>query len=182
MVNVRVPPAGMLPSAQGNPAGQSPAVPTNVSPLGSGTVTSTFAASDGPLLVTVAVNVMVVPGVAAAGPVCVTCTSACGVSAAVAVLLLLPAGSFTPTGAVTVAVLVSEPVAVAAMVPVAVNVAVPPLSRSTVVLMSPAPSAAQLEPALALQVQVTALSVAGNRSLTVAAVTALGPAFDTVMV
>jgi hypothetical protein len=42
------------------------------------------------------------------------------------VLLLLPAGSFVPTGAVTVAVLASEPVASVAMVPVAVNVAVPP--------------------------------------------------------
>ena len=43
-----------------------------------------------------------VPGTTVAGPVWVTVTSACAVIAAVAVELLSPAGSFTPTGAVTV--------------------------------------------------------------------------------
>ena len=94
----------------------------------------------------------------------------------------MPAGSFTPTGAVTVAVLASDPVALAAIVPLAVKVALPPPSRSTVVLISPAPLAAHAEPALAAQVQVTPVSVAGNASATVAPVTALGPAFDTVIV
>ncbi len=86
---------------------------------------------------------------------------------------LLPAGSFTPTGAVMVAVLVIVPVPVT--VAVTVKVAVPPLSRSTVALMSPAPLAGQTEPAVAAQVQVAPLSCAGNRSVTVAPVTALGP-------
>ncbi len=89
------------------------------------------------------------------------------------VALLLPAGSFTPTGAVMVAVLVSVPVPVT--VAVTVKVAVPPLSRSTLALMSPAPLAGQAEPPLALQVQVAPVSCAGSTSVTVAAVTALGP-------
>ncbi len=126
---------------------------------------------------------MVFPGVTVAGPACDTATSARGAITSVAVALLLPAGSTTPSGAVTVAVLASEPVAPAAMVPVAVNVTVPPLSTSTLALRSPAPLAApQAEPALAVQVQVTPERIAGNTSLTVAPVTALGPELVTVMV
>src|SRR5712691_7337049 len=91
------------------------------------------------------------------------------------VALLLPAGSLVPAGAVTdaVFVIVPEP---AVTVPVAVNVAVPPLSRSTEAARLPAPLAGQLEPAEAAQVQVTPASCAGKTSLTVAATTALGPA------
>ncbi len=92
------------------------------------------------------------------------------------VALLLPAGSFTPTGAVMVAVLLRVPVPLT--VAVSVNVTLPPLGRSTVVLMSPAPdAAAQAAPALGAQVQVAAVSCAGSRSTTAAPVTALGPAF-----
>ena len=54
-MKVRVAPGGNVPSAHGKPAGQSPAVPTSVSPLGTGAVMLTFAASDGPALVTVTV-------------------------------------------------------------------------------------------------------------------------------
>ena len=61
-------------------------------------------------------------------------------------------------------------------VPVAVNVAVPPLSRFTLAAMFPEPLAGQLDPTDAAQVHVTLLSCAGKLSVTVAAVTALGPA------
>ncbi len=96
------------------------------------------------------------------------------------VALLLPAGSFTPSGAEIVAVLLMVPAPVT--VAVTVNVAAPPESRSTVALMSPAPPAGQAEPAVAVQVQVAALNCAGNTSVTVAAVTALGPVLLATMV
>src|SRR5437016_5569800 len=87
---------------------------------------------------------------------------------------LFPAGSFTPAGAVTVATLVSVPVPVT--VAVAVKVAVPPTSRLMLAFRLPLPLAGQLDPADAAHVQVTPVSWAGNASLTVAPVTALGPA------
>ncbi len=96
------------------------------------------------------------------------------------VALLLPAGSFTPTGAEMVAVLLMVPVPLA--VAVTVNVAAPPLSRSTLAVMLPAPLAGHTEPAVAAQVQVAPLSCTGSTSLTVAAVTALGPALLATMV
>ena len=85
---------------------------------------------------------------------------------------LLPAGSFTPPGAVIVAefVMVPEPLAVA----VTVKVAVPPLSRLTAAEMFPLPLAGQTEPAVAEQVQVAAETFAGKTSATVAPTTALG--------
>ena len=120
---------------------------------------------------------------------------------------LFPAGSFTPPGAVTVAVLliVPDPLAVA----VTVKVAAPPESRFTDAARFPLPLAGQLDPALAVQVhvapvtdaarfpdplagqtepalavhvQVAPVSAAGKLSVTVAAVTALGPAFDATIV
>ena len=91
------------------------------------------------------------------------------------VALLFPAGSLVPAGAVTVAVFVIVP-ELAVTVAVAVNVAVPPLSRSTLAFRLPLPLAGQVEPAEAAHVQVTLLSRAGKLSVTVAAVTALGPA------
>ena len=63
-----------------------------------------------------------------------------------------------------------------------VKVAVPPLRRSIVALMPPAPLAGQAEPALATQVQVASLSCAGSRSVTVAPTAAVGPAFDATIV
>src|SRR6267378_4446985 len=74
---------------------------------------------------------------------------------------LFPAGSFTPAGAVTVAVFVIVPEP-AVTVAVAVNVAVPPLSRLTLALRFPLPLAGQLEPAEPTQVHVTPLSCAGK--------------------
>ena len=93
---------------------------------------------------------------------------------------LLPAGSLIPTGAAIVAVLemVPDPLAVA----VTVNVAVPPESSVTLALMFPLPLAGQVEPALAVQVQVALVSDAGKLSVTVAAVAVDGPAFDATIV
>src|SRR2546425_20401 len=97
------------------------------------------------------------------------------------VALLFPAGSFTPAGAVTVAVFtigLAPPVTVA----VAVNVAVPPASRLMLALRLPLPLAGQLEPADAAHVQVTPETWPGKLSVTVAPVTALGPALLTTIV
>ncbi len=127
---------------------------------------------------------MAAPGVAVALPsVFVIPRSACGVSVSVSVSLLFPGvGSVTPPGAVIVAVLTSDPVADADTVPVAVKVAVPPTGRLTSALMSPLPLAGQLAPPPDVHVHVTPLTFAGKRSLTVALVTALGPALVAMMV
>src|SRR6476620_7872276 len=102
----------------------------------------------------------------------------------VSVALLLVVGlSVTPVGAVTVAVLATEPVADDLTVADTVNVAVPPESRLTVVAMLPVPEAAvQLEPAEARQVQVTPLNCEGIVSATAAPVTSDGPLLVTTMV
>jgi len=96
------------------------------------------------------------------------------------VALLFPAGSFVPTGAAMVAVLeiVPDPLAVA----VTVKVADPPESRFTDAARLPLPLAGQTDPALAVQVHVAPVTDAGKLSVTVAAVTALGPAFDATIV
>ena len=54
-VIVRVAPAGTTPSAQGKAVVQSPVFDTHVRPAGVGSLTTTPAASDGPVLVTVIV-------------------------------------------------------------------------------------------------------------------------------
>src|SRR5712671_208326 len=88
--------------------------------------------------------------------------SATAVMVSVSVALLLAGvGSVTPAGAATVAL--------------TVKVAVPPLSRLTAAAMLPLPLAGQLEPAEAAQVQAPKVRLAGALSVTVAAVTALGP-------
>src|SRR5438445_114127 len=91
------------------------------------------------------------------------------------VALLLPAGSLIPAGAVTVAVFVIVP-ELAVTVAVAVNVAVPPLSRLTLALRLPLPLAGQVDPADAAQVKRTLATCARKLSVTVAPLTALGPA------
>jgi len=88
---------------------------------------------------------------------------------------LFPAASVTPAGAVTVAELLIVPDP-AVTVAVAVNVAVPPLSRLTPAFKSPLPLAGQVDPADATHVHVTLATWAGKLSVTVAPVTALGPA------
>jgi hypothetical protein len=72
--------------------------------------------------------------------------------------------------------------AVAATVAVALKVAVPPTARCTGALMFPVPVAGQIEPALAVHVHVTPVSVAGKGSLTVAPVTTEGPLLVATMV
>src|SRR5262249_60711846 len=67
--------------------------------------------------------------------------------------------------------------------PVPLIVPLPPLSRSTVVLMLPEPFAvAQLDPAVAEQVQVAFVRLAGMLSTTEAPETALGPELETTIV
>src|SRR6266576_3679035 len=88
---------------------------------------------------------------------------------------LFPAGSFVPAGAVIVAVFVIVPEPAMTVV-VTVNVAVPPLKRSTSAVTLPLPLAGQAEPADATQVHVGLVNCAGKMSLTVAPTTALGPA------
>jgi hypothetical protein len=167
-----------IPNSQGKAVMQSPVLETKFSPAGVGSSTETLAAFDGPLFVTVIVYVTFVPGMMLAGPVFVISRSATGVSVLLSPLFAL-LGSDVPTGGVTVAVLTRLPVALAITVPVAVKVIVPPLATLTVALMSPVPEAGQLEPALALQVHVTPVIVAGKLSITFAPFASLGPAFET---
>src|SRR3990172_10508769 len=108
--------------------------------------------------------------------VLVTLRSAVGViCVSLSVALLFPAGSLIPAGAVTDAVFVIVPDP-AVTVAITVNVAVPPLVRSTSAFRFPLPLAGQAEPPVGAQVQVAPVSSAGNTSVTVAPATALGPA------
>src|SRR5260370_442810 len=102
----------------------------------------------------------------------------------VSVALLSPKlGSVTPAGSVTVAVLLRMPVALAATVALTVKVAIPPTGRLTVVPMLPLPEAEPHEPpADPTQFQLTPVRAAGMVSVTVAPVTALGPAFEATIV
>lgn len=97
---------------------------------------------------------------------------------------LLPGvGSVTPLGAVTVAVFEMLPVADDTTVPVTTNVTVPLTARSTVVAILPDPlAAAHAFGEVAVHVQVTAVSAAGNVSATKAPVTIAGPLFVTTIV
>ncbi len=178
---LRVAPGGTVPRAQGKAVVQSPAVLTKVRPAGVGSLTTTFAALDGPALLTWIVYTSVAPGTTFAGPVLVMLTSALGTSVLTSVLLA-DDGSDTPAGGVMVAVLTSVPIAAAEMVPLAVNVTVPPGGRSTSALILPAPAAGQAAPPAAAQVHVTPVMSVGKLSVTVAPRAALGPAFVAVMV
>lgn len=104
------------------------------------------------------------------------------VSVSLAVLFAeLP--SVEPAGAATVAVFVTVPVAMLATVVLTVNVAVPPESKLTVVVILTVPlEAPQLEPAEALQVHEPMTSLVGMMSVTSAPTTALGPELLTTMV
>src|SRR3989442_1063814 len=108
---------------------------------------------------------------------------ACGVRVSVSVAALLAGlGSVTPPGAVTVAVLLSLPVADALIVPVRVWVTVAPPGRLTVSLMLPDPLGPHVPPPAPRQVQVTPVIAAGTESATVAPVTEVGPALDATIV
>ena len=92
-------------------------------------------------------------------------------------------GSVTFAGGVTLALLTSNPVAVAETVPLSVKVTLPLRAMLISVSRSPAPVATlQLEPALAVQVQVAPVIEAGSVSITRAPFAALGPAFLTMIV
>src|SRR3954447_15153954 len=81
-----------------------------VTPVGSGSLTATLVAVLGPLLLTTMVYVVLVPGTTEVTPsLLLTLTSFCGVSVLVSVALLL--AGLVSLAAVTVTVLVSEPVA-----------------------------------------------------------------------
>ena len=67
-------------------------------------------------------------------------------------------------------------------VAVTVKVALPPERRFTLAERLPLPLAGQLEPPVAEQVHVAAVTLAGNTSVTVAPVTADGPALEATMV
>src|SRR4029077_1068939 len=96
--------------------------------------------------------------------------SALAPSVSLSVAELLPGvGSVTPAGAVTVAVLLSVPVAAAEMGQLAGEGSLPPLGRLTVLLMLPEPEAVQVPPPAPTQVHVQ-VSEAGKVSATVAPV------------
>jgi hypothetical protein len=93
------------------------------------------------------------------------------------VALLLAGLLSNPGGGVTVAVLVSAPVADGLIWATAVKVTVPKGSRVTGVMMSPVPIGwATLDPGEATAVQLTAAKADENRSVTVAFTAVLGPA------
>ena len=106
---------------------------------------------------------------------------ALGDSVSVSDALLLPGvGSVTPAGAVTVAVLLSEPVAPAAIVQLAVYVTLPPLGRLTKLLMLPEPDAVHVPLPAPTHVH-EQVKDAGNVSATVEPGALLGPGFDAVI-
>jgi len=107
---------------------------------------------------------------------------ALGASVSVSVALLLPGvASVTPAGTATVAVLLSDPVAPAAIAQLAVYVTLPPLGKPTVSLMLPDPDAVHVPPLAPTHVQ-EQVNDAGNASATVEPGALLGPAFDAVIV
>ena len=91
-------------------------------------------------------------------------------------LLFAGTGSVVPAGVATVAVFDRVPVAVPDSVPLTTNVADPPAPNVTVVLMLlPVPEATlQVDPIVAVQLQVTPVRVAGTVSATTALVTVAG--------
>ena len=111
-------------------------------------------------------------------------TSAVGVRVSVSLAeLFADEGSVTPAGAETVAVFVSEPVAVDATATITVYVTVEPLASVAVVEIGIEPDAdAQLAPAVATHVHVPDVAPAGKASTTGALTAVEGPAFPTTMV
>ena len=139
---------------------------------------------DGPGLVTTIVYVVEVPATIVATPSDLTIDTSPSPLTMVVSMAMLSAllGSVTPTGASTVAVLVTTPIWLIAIVASITNVADSPMARSTVVAMSPPPAAdAHDELGKALHVHVTADNPAGITSVTVAPTTADGPLLVTTM-
>src|SRR4051812_6284509 len=108
--------------------------------------------------------------------------SALAPSVSLSVAELLPGvGSVTPAGAVTVAVLLSVPVAAAHLVQLAVWVALAPLGRLALPVMFPAPEGVEVPEPAAPQVPVQ-LSDPGKLSSSLAAGSSALPALEAVMV
>ena len=107
---------------------------------------------------------------------------ALGASVSISVAVLFAGvGSVTPPGGATVAVLLSDPAADAAMVQLAVYVTLPPLGRFTVLLRLPEPDAVHVPPPAPTHVH-EHVSDAGNVSATVDPGALLGPGFDAMIV
>src|SRR5215831_13511783 len=102
---VTLAPAARVTRVHGKAVVHAPVFETKVSPVGVESVTTTFVAIDGPLLLTVIVNGTLVPAMACSGPVFSTATSAAAVIVLVSVALLFAgAGSGVSAGGVTLAV------------------------------------------------------------------------------
>ena len=153
--NVTVPPGAMftvrlmLPMPLAPPPQVDPAVAAQdqamrLTGVGKASLTTAPATGFGPGLLATITYRTGLPGVIVVVlSVLVIDRSACGMIVSVSVALLSAGfGSVVPIGAVTVAVLASEPVAVAASVAVTVMVALPPDGRLTVALTLPVPVAA----------------------------------------
>lgn len=111
--------------------------------------------------------------------------SATGVSVSVSVAELFAGfGSVVPLGTATLTVLDTVPVAALETVTTNVKVAVPPTARLIAVLFifTWPLGALQLDPADAVQVHEPMINALGRMSVTVAPVTALGPALVTTIV
>src|SRR6187455_2303804 len=141
-------------------------------------------ACDGPALTMVLTYWMVLPGLADAGPVLVSCTSAsCPAATVLDALLLAGFGSVVPLATAALAVLARFPTNVGSTAPFATNVALPPAARSTVVPIAPTPdSNAHADPAVAVHVHVTPLKTGENASVTETPAAMLGPLLATVIV
>lgn len=172
-----------LPAAVQVPPPAPTQVQVQVSLAGNVSATVAPVALLGPALDAAIVYVTDPPAVAVVTPsVFVIERSADAPSVSVSVAELLPGvGSVTPPGAVTVAVLLSVPLAAAEMVQLAVYVVLPPAGRLIASLILPLPDAVQVPPPAPVQVHVQ-VSDAGNVSATVDPGALLGPAFDAVIV
>src|SRR6266508_5879059 len=175
------------PHAFGAVAVQVQVKPAPLSAAGSGSLTAAPVTSLGPLLVTTMVYVRGCPGTYGFGLLVLVIDRSAVMLAGfwLVAVLLVSVGSFVPLGGVTVAVLTNCPVVPLGTVPLRLKVAVPPLTRLTVVAMLPLPLAApHAFGAVAEQVQVkpAPLRAAGNGSLTAAPVTSLGPLLVTTTV
>ena len=160
-----------------------PPAPTHVHVslvIEAGNVSVTFApgASLGPALLAVIVYVVDPPAVTVVTPSSlVIARSASGTNVSVSdAVLLACALSTTVPGAVIVAVLVMEPVALDAIDALTVNVAVPVFNSDTSVEIGPVPlGVPHAEPALGVHVQLVNVMPGGGLSVTVAPATSLGP-------
>ena len=166
-----------------------PPVPVHVqlgatSDVGRTSVTATPTASDGPALPATTVYVTGVPGTALTAPsVLVIDRSATGCNVSMSVAELLPgAGSVTPPGGATEAVLTRVPVDALEMSTVTWYVAWPPGTSEIESTIEPPPEGVHDDPAVALHVQLIAVAPAGRASETAAPVTDDGPALVTVTV